>query len=187
MVAADSQHSSRVDAETLVQRAAVELEEKGLLEGRLRSRRISRRHALRRMAGVGAAAIAAPLVVSAAVPKSAEAAGSPTTCISETGACTTTNTANSRQQLLHVRARSNSTATRAVSCQTCIRLRHRHVLVAVVATTATKRASCCSGTYATGTRPAQQVRIPTARHLISESIRPLAAVLSRLLTWFARR
>jgi hypothetical protein len=68
------------DAEAKVVRALTELEEKGLLREEAGPGEVSRRQALRRIAGVGAGAVLAPLVVSAAVPKSAEAFGSPSTC-----------------------------------------------------------------------------------------------------------
>jgi hypothetical protein len=66
------------DGETNALQALAALEEKGLLDEA--GGGVSRRHALRKMAGVGAGALLAPLVVSAAVPKSAEAFGSPNTC-----------------------------------------------------------------------------------------------------------
>ena len=77
------------DATELAQSAVSELVEKGLLEASgVRAGLVSRRQALRRMAGVGAAAVVAPLVVSAAVPKSALAHGSPPTCITHgSGGC----------------------------------------------------------------------------------------------------
>jgi hypothetical protein len=65
-----------------------ELQEKDLLESRnFTSPTISRRRALQRMAAVGAAAAVAPFVVSATVP-TAEAAGSPATCIHQGNSCT---------------------------------------------------------------------------------------------------
>jgi hypothetical protein len=64
-----------------------ELDEKNLL---LPSQAgVSRRHALKRMAGVGAAAALTPFVVSVTVP-TAHAAGSPPTCKTETQQCTGT-------------------------------------------------------------------------------------------------
>ena len=65
------------EAMELADTAVAELVEKGLLEtSGVGASRVSRRQALRRMAGVGAAAVVAPLVVSAAVPNSAAAVGS---------------------------------------------------------------------------------------------------------------
>ena len=79
------------EAMELADTAVAELVEKGLLEtSGVGASRVSRRQALRRMAGVGAAAVVAPLVVSAAVPKSALAHGSPASCKSGIEACTGT-------------------------------------------------------------------------------------------------
>ena len=67
--------SSLEDARALAAAAAVELGEKGLLEQEetpgFISQRVPRRQALRRLAGVGMAAAAGPLVVSAAIPSAA--------------------------------------------------------------------------------------------------------------------
>ena len=83
------------DATELANTAVSELREKGLLEtSGVGAGLLSRRHALRRMAGVGAAAVVAPLVVSAAVPKSASAHGSPASCKSLGQACTGTDFAH---------------------------------------------------------------------------------------------
>ncbi len=70
-----------------VERALAELEEKGLL-AETPGGAVSRRHALLKIAGVGAGALAAPLIVSAAVPKSAEAFKSPSTCVAIGSSCT---------------------------------------------------------------------------------------------------
>lgn len=78
---------SGVDAAELANTAVAELVEKGLLEtsgAAAAAGLVSRRQALRKMAGVGAAAIAGPLVVSAAVPTAAFAAAS---CSSASGTC----------------------------------------------------------------------------------------------------
>src|SRR4051812_40827721 len=77
------------DAEAMVLLALSELAEKGLLETPAPG--VSRRQALGRMASVGLAAAAAPFVVSATVP-TAEASGSPNTCIKTTdpGPCSPT-------------------------------------------------------------------------------------------------
>ena len=70
LVARDLADSSD-DAAELADTAVAELVEKGLLKtSGIGADRVSRRQALRRMAGVGAAALVAPLVVSAAVPNS---------------------------------------------------------------------------------------------------------------------
>jgi hypothetical protein len=84
----------RGDAETTVLRAIDELQEKALLREGAAPGLVSRRQALRRMAGVGAGAALAPLVVSAAVPKPAEAFGSPLTCLGKNSAtkCATAST-----------------------------------------------------------------------------------------------
>ena len=79
------------DATELAGTAVSELVEKGLLEtSRVGAGAVSRRQALRRMAGVGAAAVVAPLVVSAAVPSAAAAVS--TSCSSIFGTTCTTNT-----------------------------------------------------------------------------------------------
>jgi PqqD family protein of HPr-rel-A system len=78
--------SSRQDTAAIVERALAELDEKGLLAGP--GDGVSRRHALK-IAAVGAGALAAPLVVSAAVPRPAEAFGSPATCLAAGSTCTT--------------------------------------------------------------------------------------------------
>lgn len=76
--------------EDLVVIALSELHEKGLMDGsEFAAPRISRRRALGRMAAVGAAAAAAPFIVSATVPK-AEAAGSPPSCRAVGQTCTGT-------------------------------------------------------------------------------------------------
>ena len=75
------------DAEDLTLRALAELAEKGLLEDTYSAGEgVSRRRVLKRMAGASMAAIAAPLVVSAAVP-TAQAALSPA-CRTATQTCT---------------------------------------------------------------------------------------------------
>src|SRR4051812_46783461 len=79
------------DAEAVVLRALSELSEKGLLDSA--DPRVSRRHALGRMASVGLAAASVPFVVSAAVP-TAEAAGSPNTCQQVGQSCSPGGTAN---------------------------------------------------------------------------------------------
>lgn len=87
----DASLGSREDAEAMVLRAIGELEEKGLLAGDVAPGNVSRRQALGRMAGVGAGVLVAPLVVSAAVPKTAEAFGSPLTCGSPNAGSATKN------------------------------------------------------------------------------------------------
>ncbi len=80
---------SKVDAAELASTAVAELAEQGLLETSGAGAAvglISRRRALRRMAGIGAAAVSAPLIVSAGVPTAAFAAAS---CASYLGACHT--------------------------------------------------------------------------------------------------
>ena len=84
------------EATELADTAVAELIEKGLLQtSGIGADRVSRRQALRRMVGVGAAAVVAPLVVSAAVPKSALAHGSPASCVQTGSACSHEKTINS--------------------------------------------------------------------------------------------
>jgi hypothetical protein len=68
------------EARTLAEAAVSELGENGLLEqhSNFIAERVPRRQALRRIAGVGVAAVAGPLVVSAAIPGAALAASSQT-------------------------------------------------------------------------------------------------------------
>src|SRR5437868_3651743 len=87
-VAAQGAVGGRQEAEAIVLQAVNELEEKVLLEQEPGTEKVSRRHALQRMAGVGAGAVLAPLVVSAAVPKPAEAFGRLSTCHGAGGSCT---------------------------------------------------------------------------------------------------
>ena len=88
IVAADLARSGD-DAIELAETAVSELAEKGLLESSSAAAGgLSRRHALRRIAGVGAAAVAGPLVVSAAVPSAAAAAS--VACVATGGTCTVT-------------------------------------------------------------------------------------------------
>jgi hypothetical protein len=75
------------DATTLAEAALSELDEKGLLES-AQAEGMPRRQALRRITGVGAAAVGAPLIVSAALPTSAFANLS-TPCVSGGNECTT--------------------------------------------------------------------------------------------------
>jgi hypothetical protein len=65
MLFAHNLASSLDDATTLAEAALSELDEKGLLETSLRPAGIKRRQALGRIAGVGALAFSAPLIVSA--------------------------------------------------------------------------------------------------------------------------
>jgi hypothetical protein len=87
---------SPVDAEDLTLRALTELADKGLLEtGHDAKTTVSRRVILQRMAGAGMAALATPLVISAAVPTAAAAKSPP--CISPgppLATCTGTNNMN---------------------------------------------------------------------------------------------
>jgi coenzyme PQQ synthesis protein D (PqqD) len=77
------------DPEALALRAVDELREKGLLTTDAESgASLSRRQLLRRMAGAGMAAVAAPLIVSAAAPTPADAATAP--CTAKYGSCTAT-------------------------------------------------------------------------------------------------
>lgn len=81
-------HAGRDDPELLVLRALQELREKGLLEAeRPGAAGLSRRQALGRI-GVGMAAVAAPLIVSAKAPTPAEAATP--ACTAQYGTCTAT-------------------------------------------------------------------------------------------------
>jgi hypothetical protein len=83
------------DSEALALAALAELYEKGLLLAPVPTDGISRRQVIRRMAGVGVAALAAPLVVSAAVPNSAAAVASPLGgCVPVGGSCNHAGTAN---------------------------------------------------------------------------------------------
>jgi hypothetical protein len=69
--------STGADTERLVLRALAELHEKQLLDGTgAAAAAVSRREVIKRLAGIGAAATMVPLVISAAVPKPADAAGS---------------------------------------------------------------------------------------------------------------
>ncbi|MEA2307610.1 MAG: hypothetical protein QOH43_4890, partial [Solirubrobacteraceae bacterium] len=89
LAAAIAPRAGDEDAEALVLRALDELREKGLLEAqRAAAPGLSRRQALGRIAGVGMAAVAAPLIVSAAAPAPADAATPP--CTAQHGACTAT-------------------------------------------------------------------------------------------------
>lgn len=74
------------DGEPLVLRALGELQEKDLIKTPVVATTVSRRAMLKRAAGVGVAATMVPLVVSATVPKSADAMASP----SLAGSCHTT-------------------------------------------------------------------------------------------------
>lgn len=75
------------DPEDLTLRALAELADKNLLDVAYEGRSaVSRRQALQRLAGAGMAALAAPLVVSAAVPSAASAKSPP--CIAAFGVCT---------------------------------------------------------------------------------------------------
>jgi coenzyme PQQ synthesis protein D (PqqD) len=69
--------SGEADAENLLVSALDELESKDLLETVAPSGGISRRHAIRKLAGVGMVAVAAPLVISASVttPEAAASGG----------------------------------------------------------------------------------------------------------------
>jgi hypothetical protein len=108
------------DTHQLVQIAAVELEEKGLLEGRgVGADGVSRRAALRRLAGVGVAAVAAPLVISASVPKPADAAGSPLTCIHAGQTCNHANTVNSGNNCCPGSGTSNLYCNSTSTCAAC--------------------------------------------------------------------
>jgi hypothetical protein len=69
--------STGADTERLVLSALAELHEKQLLDGTgAAAAAVSRRDVIKRLAGIGAAATMVPLVISAAVPKPADAAGS---------------------------------------------------------------------------------------------------------------
>jgi hypothetical protein len=89
LAAAIAPRAGEEDAEALVLRALDELREKGLLEAqRAAAPGLSRRQALGRIAGVGMAAVAAPLIVSAAAPTPADAVTP--ACTAQYGTCTTT-------------------------------------------------------------------------------------------------
>jgi hypothetical protein len=85
LVADGGELGARADAAAVAERALAELQEKRLLAEP--SDGVSRRHVLR-IAAAGAGALAAPLVVSAAVPRSAEAFKSPASCIAIGSSCT---------------------------------------------------------------------------------------------------
>lgn len=158
----------RVDAEELAQTAASELEEKGLLECHgSRADLISRRHALRRMAGVGMAAVAAPLVVSAAVPKPAEAAGSPLSCRQAGQSCNNGGTVNSGNDCCP-NSTSHPTNPPGLYCQTSTQPNGQVCATCTVTGTAPPASSpcnsnnanapnpaCCSGMCGSGTHKAQ--------------------------------
>jgi hypothetical protein len=109
LVARDLADSSD-DAAELADTAVAELVEKGLLKtSGIGADRVSRRQALRRMAGVGAAALVAPLVVSAAVPNSAAAAGS---CVGLGVGCFSANSVSNCCTMLYC----NSSSV----CTTCL-------------------------------------------------------------------
>lgn len=78
--------ATQEQAAAIAERALAELEEKRLLAEPVGG--VSRRHALK-IAAVGAGALAAPLVVSAAVPRSADAFKSPSSCLAIGSTCTT--------------------------------------------------------------------------------------------------
>jgi hypothetical protein len=89
LVSGIGQRDGYEDPQALVLAAVDELAEKGLLEGHPSdSSAVTRRQAIRRMAGVGAAAVAAPLIVSAAVKTPYAAAY--TTCLAKYSECTGT-------------------------------------------------------------------------------------------------
>jgi hypothetical protein len=133
--------SAPEDAEILAQAAVTELEEKSLLIGNgPGAEGISRRHVLRRMAGVGAAALAAPLVVSAAVPKPAEAAGSPPGCGIVGATCTPPNSHNSANTCC---TSTGNNCSPAGICSTCLLNGDAVTCAAPYSNT-----SCCSGTCA---------------------------------------
>jgi hypothetical protein len=89
LAAALAPSAGHEDAEALALRALDELREKGLLETpRATAPGLSRRQALGRIAGVGMAAVAAPLIVSAAAPTPADAVTP--ACTGQHGACTAT-------------------------------------------------------------------------------------------------
>ncbi|MGA2471535.1 MAG: hypothetical protein ABSG64_12715 [Solirubrobacteraceae bacterium] len=71
MLVAHKLAGSRGEATTLAETALSEFAENGLLETSLEPGGIPRRQALRRIAGVGALAVGAPLIVSAGIPTSA--------------------------------------------------------------------------------------------------------------------
>jgi hypothetical protein len=132
-----------------------ELQEKDLLESRnFDSPTISRRRALQRMAAVGAAAAAVPFVVSATVP-TAQAAGSPASCVHQGSSCTPQKglfaandccrLSNGNQtDAMYCTANSD---TPAHTCQPCIATGQQPG-AACVSNIAYR---CCSGACGTGT------------------------------------
>jgi hypothetical protein len=90
-IAAAGLASSDEAAAELADAAIAELAANDLLEpSSARTGLVTRRRALRRVAGIGAAAIAGPLVVSAAVPSAAAALSPP--CVANGAVCTSTST-----------------------------------------------------------------------------------------------
>ena len=124
----------------LADRAVAELTEKHLLDasGVQASAAVTRRHALRRIAGVGGSAIVAPLVVSAAIPTLAQAHGSPVSgCVQTGGLCSPNNTINA----------GNNCCTS--TGDTCISSHCTACLPATVS--CNKGYQCCSGVCSGGT------------------------------------
>jgi hypothetical protein len=112
--------SAGEDAIEVARAAVSELEDKGLLESHgVGADGVSRRHALRQMAGVGAAAVVAPLVVSAAVPKSAAAFGSPPTCRTTGQTCTPPGSTNATNTCCTGSATASDYCTAGGICAAC--------------------------------------------------------------------
>jgi hypothetical protein len=140
--------STDEDAIELAQAAVSELEEKGLLESRgVGADGVSRRHALRQMAGVGAAAVVAPLVVSAAVPKPADAAGSPATCASGNKQCSPAGTVNADNNCCPGAGTLNlyCAVTPPSKCQPCVLAGNAPTDGTTCATLGAANYTCCSG------------------------------------------
>jgi hypothetical protein len=147
--------SDDADAERLVLSALAELHEKQLLDGTgAAAAAVSRRDVLKRLAGIGAAATMVPLVISAAVPKPADAAASSTVnCHTSTTTDTSCTVASSSPLVLNGCCSPTQTAPgyycdSAKHCQTCIAANQTP---GTGCTTGNNAFMCCSGTCKTGT------------------------------------
>lgn len=139
---ADDIVSSDEDASELAQAALAELVEKNLIEtSGAGASLVSRRQALRTMAGVGAAAVVAPLIVSAAVPRSASAHGSLPTCKATGVACTPASTANAGNNCCTSNGDYCSSSGAGQKCVACV----------ANGSTCFSDYQCCSGDCSTST------------------------------------
>lgn len=135
-------------AEALALIAIRELEEKQLLDGpSARPATVSRRDALRKMAGVGMAAVTAPLVVSAAVTTPEAAAQSPLNCSAVTVRCDGNNALPCCPGLT---CTAGSPAGSRSYCSLTTSCTGRGHQPGGQACSTTTRSSCCSGACQTG-------------------------------------